>query len=606
EDATTDLSNALRSSVMSLLLQNTLPGRPAPNLAHLLLGFPLRVAPSEMTIQDPEALGSSRSCLHTILDLVNVGVPRLTSPSQRADEQVENGFPPLFERNPVFAEQCYRLIYQLSVHDFTCTPTVRYLRTREDFFARHLAALPAKASLPQAIAETSGGVAVYGDQSRVPATSKALSAFLRLRAALLECVALELHVLRETKQPQRMTRLLQLLFDTTNYVPFRPGQSTLESVMGGVPAPAQPLIRILEIFESLDFEWVDSIVRQPVDLMIYQDANFDGCLDVDEDGCLVYSVPLVVALINKVKRQTQKLAATMSEQQQLRLKAETRYVLESCMVENHRRQIEYAREVSFVAWRHVLDIALHECFDVLPHGQREHLILDILQALPAYLARANVSAATAMLLAEVVLSLSTKLREDRHRQLILQSTVDDSFAASLPVERIHAIFRSIVNSALRSGTSERFRGNLYAAMTNFIHLVTADAGATESSTTPGSTINKTISLLVDDSRRDINSLALSTGRQTIVKRTALESGTLSIVNMFVDRLVPLACRDAADGSEVWKTVSFTFLDALVQLSRTEKAHRVLNVMAREGFLKNFVHSLKSSDADLQTVLKPEP
>ncbi|KAG9045001.1 hypothetical protein FS837_007191 [Tulasnella sp. UAMH 9824] len=606
EDATADLSHALRSSVMSLLLRNTLPGRPAPNLAHLLLGFPLRVSPSEMTIQDPEALGSSRSCLHTILDLVNVGVPRLTNPSQRADEQVENGLPPLFERNPVFAEQCYRLIYQLSVHDFTCTPTVRYLRTREDFFARHLAALPAKASLPLAAAETSGGVAVYGDQSRIPSTSKSLAAFLRLRAALLECVALELHVLRETKQPQRITRLLQLLFDTTNYVPFKPSQTALDSVMGGLPAPAQPLIRILEIFESLDFEWVDSIVRQQVELMIYQDANFDACLDVDEDGCLVYSVPLVVALINKVKRQSQKLAATMSEQQQQRLKAETRYVLESCMVENHRRQIEYAREVSFVAWRHVLDIALHECFDVLPHGQREHLILDILQALPAYLARANVSANTAMLLAEVVLSLSTKLREDRHRQLILQSTVDDTFAASLPVERIHAIFRSIVNAALRSGTSERFRGNLYAAMTNFIHLVTADAGAAESTTTPGSTVNKTISLLVDDSRRDINSLALSTGRQTVVKRSALESGTLSIVNMFVDRLVPLACRDAADGSEVWKTVSFTFLDALVQLSRTEKAHRVLNVMAREGFLKNFVHSLKSSDADLQTVLKPEP
>ncbi|KAG8950572.1 hypothetical protein FRC04_007391 [Tulasnella sp. 424] len=606
EDTTVDLTNALRSSVMALLLQNTLPGRPAPNLAHLLLGFPLRVAPSEMTIQDPEALGSSRSCLHTVLDLVNVGVPRLNNPSQREDERVETGLPPLFERNPIFAEQCYRLIYQLSVHDFTCTPTIRYLRTREDFFARHLAALPAKASLAQVITEASGGVAVYGDQTRMPLTSKALSAFLRLRAALLECVALELHVLRETKQPQRMTRLLQLLFDTSNYVPFKPSISALETAMGGLPAPAQPLIRILEIFESLDFEWVDSIVRQQIDLMIYQDVNFDACLDVDEDGCLVYSVPLVVALINKVKRQSQKLAATMSEQQQLRLKAETRYVLESCMVENHRRQIEHAREVSFTAWRHVLDISLHECFDVLPHGQREHLILDILQALPAYLARANVSANTAMLLAEVVLSLSTKLREDRHKQLILQSTVDDSFAASLPVERIHAIFRSIVNAVLRSGTSERFRGNLYAAMTNFIHLVTADAGATESTTTPGSTLNKTISFLVDDARRDINSLALSTGRQTVVKRTALESGTLSIVNMFVDRLVPQACRDAADGSEVWKTVAFTFLDALVQLSRTEKAHRVLNVMAREGFLKNFVHSLKSSDADLLTVLKPEP
>lgn len=279
-------------------------------------------------------------------------------------------------------------------------------------------------------------------------------------------------------------------------------------------------------------------------------------------------------------------------------------MLESCLVENHRRQMDYAKQVSFVAWRHILDISLHECFDRLPRGEREYITLDILQSLPSFLSRAETTPFIATLLAELILSLSTKLREDRHHQLVLQSTINDAFAASLPVDRVHTIFRSIIQCTVRSGMSERFRGNLYAALTNFIHLVTASAESDSPST--AGTSSKDLSFMADESTRDSSILALSVQRTNVVKRTALESGTLNIINSFVERLVPTVCRDAADGSEVWKTVAFTFLDALVQLSRLEKAHRVLAVMAREGYLKNFVHSIKSADRDMMVMLKPDP
>ncbi|KAG8908999.1 hypothetical protein FRB99_000102 [Tulasnella sp. 403] len=612
DDPQVVLAQRRRTAIMDLLLTNTIPGKQAPNVAHLLLGFPLGLPVSEMTIPDPEAVGANVSCLHTIINLVNTGVPRLRSPESRQGEEQASTVAPLFERDPVFAEQCYRLLYQLCMHEFTCTPTVRYLRTREDFFARHLAVLPTKVPPIPPPKKGTGGQVLYGDQLRLQTTCKALTAYLRLRTSLLECVALELHVLNETKQPQRMARLLELLFDlgsrssTSNA--FQPMSQWDTALMNGTLV-AQPLIRILEIFDSLDFDWLDDAHPQDQALRYFQGENFDNCLQW-EDGCQVYSRSLVSAVIQRVRKQMRRQG--MTDAVEADLTREIKFVVDSCSVENHRRLVQHAKEVSFVAWRHVLDISLLECFDRLPRGRREHLTLDILQALSSFLSRSSPSPAIVVLLAEVVLSLSTKLREDRHHQLIIQSTVDDSYAASLPLDRIHSIFRGILQCILQSGTSERFRGNLYAALTNIIHLVMSDSAQEHSPKVDGTghkLSERSLSFIADEPSRDADSLLFGrsvSSRGSQVKRTALESGTLNIVNKFVDRIVPVVCRDAADGSEVWKTVAFTFLDALVQLSRVEKEHHVLRVMAREGFLKNFVHSLKSADADMMAVLKPDP
>ncbi|QRV99341.1 structural constituent of nuclear pore protein [Ceratobasidium sp. AG-Ba] len=86
-------------------------------------------------------------------------------------------------------------------------------------------------------------------------------------------------------------------------------------------------------------------------------------------------------------------------------------------------------------------------------------------------------------------------------------------------------------------------------------------------------------------------------RRTL-KGSGLESSALGVLNRYVDRLVPVVCRDAIDGSDVWKTVAFTFLESLVRVSRLEKAHRVLGIISRQGFLQHFVHSVAEGDDQL--------
>jgi len=63
--------------------------------------------------------------------------------------------------------------------------------------------------------------------------------------------------------------------------------------------------------------------------------------------------------------------------------------------------------------------------------------------------------------------------------------------------------------------------------------------------------------------------------------TSSYSGTIQIVNVAAERFVPIICRDAIDGSEVWKTVSLTLLGMLVRLTRCERSQRGLIVQGND-------------------------
>jgi nuclear pore complex protein Nup205 len=253
-----------------------------------------------------------------------------------------------------------------------------------------------------------------------------------------------------------------------------------------------------------------------------------------------------------------------------------------------------------------LDIALTKCFDRLPHDRRENMLFDLLNVLPSAIRSSNLEESTAILLSETALSLITKLREDRRYQLILQSTGEGS--GSLPAERLYAILRDIVEGILDSNHSELVRGNLYGSLINFIHLVLCSKpeDADDEDINDPFTASLAVSSLRGESPfGSSNSLALvSASRYS--SSSSLEMGILSTVKPVLERLVAVISRDAIDGTEVWKTVAFMLLDALVQLSGLEKQHVVLSAVSRHGVLANFVRGVKEADGLLMSVLKPDP
>ncbi|MEQ2205370.1 hypothetical protein XENOCAPTIV_023657, partial [Xenoophorus captivus] len=83
----------------------------------------------EGTEGEDGVLGCPRSCLHAILSLLQRGTEKRSGPV-------------LTQQAPHLAELCYQVIYQLCASPDTSGPTMRYLRTSQDFLFSHLQHLP--------------------------------------------------------------------------------------------------------------------------------------------------------------------------------------------------------------------------------------------------------------------------------------------------------------------------------------------------------------------------------------------------------------------------------------------------------------------------------
>ncbi|KAK0437028.1 hypothetical protein EV421DRAFT_1829501 [Armillaria borealis] len=445
-DDSLDLSQATR-------LANTPSTQSHLNIAHFLLFGSTK---KDQQIQDPHALGAQKTCVHVILDLLNAGVPRLKGKGK--DRDFAPFAAPMFIRLPALAERCYRIIYQL------------YLRTREDFFARHLAAVPSKA--PEALADPFIEV-LYGDGTRVTATVSSFSSFLRSRSWIFDL-----------NNQKGIAELLSILFGSEptydNRADWEDGMLRTFHEVG------QSHMRIIEFLH----------------LTFLGQLNLQACARKDVSGCEIIDRSALRALYSPL---------------------ESAYVLESCAVENHRREIVHATATGFESWRRMLDMTENMLFDLLHES-------------------------TAVLLAEMTLSAITKLREDRHHQVILQTVAGDHEASSLPAERLHV---------------ELVRGNLYASIVNYPQLPHSASLALSMSTS-------------------LSSIPVTPRGQTNLSTSPIQG--------HLERLVTMISRDAIDGTEVWKT-----------LSAAEKQYSVLLCLVRHGILSNFVHVLKPDPDDLNAL-----
>ncbi|KAJ7128145.1 nucleoporin Nup186/Nup192/Nup205 [Mycena crocata] len=582
------LEQAIRLAVLDLFIKNTEAGRPYPNIAHFFL---FKDAKTEHVIQDPHALGARRACIHVILDLVNIGVPRLDGREEHVDSD------PLFLTLPGLAELFYRIIHQLCTHSRTSEFTMRYLRTREDFFTRQLAAIPSRVPFTE---QEKGITVVYADGARVQTTVPALSSFLRLRSWIFDLAALDLHVLTSKGHFKGVAEILDILFgnDSNPY----PGPDD------GFREVGQSHLRIIEFVQSLAFDWSDTLAVEPVELHFLSQLNLQLCVRRDATGCEIVDRTALLSLLTVAKRMLHAQNSVATPAQEDQLNAETRYIMESCAVENHRREVAYAKSAGYESWKRLLDMTLTKCFTRLPHDQRENMLFDLLHVLPTILRSEDIQESTAVLLSEAVLSAVTKLREDRRHQVLVQSASGDAEAGSLPAERLFAILRNILQSIIENNRVELVRGNLYAAIINYVHLITPSSD--DASEDKGSGLS--MSLAASTSREDFlfnQSQALvpvsQIGRPSVAA-ASLELGSLALMKGTMERLIATISRDAIDGSEVWKTVAFMLLDSLVQLSGLEKQHMVLTALVRHGILMNFVRGIKESDLRLQSVLKPDP
>ncbi len=566
------LPQAVRIAVLELLTQNTRPGAPFPNVAHFLL---LGTTNTEQ-IQDPHALGSQRTAIHVILDWVKNGIPRTNR--SKGDPELIAYAEPLFNIMPALAERFYRVLHNLSMHPHTSDFVMRYLRTREDFSVRQLAALPFKPpSFPVPNVEIQ-----YSDGSRVATTVESLTSFLRLRSYVFDIVALDLHTLTNRGHYKGVSELLDLIYgNEQRQAEVRDWE---DDVFQPFHAMGQSNLRIIEYVQSLFFDWVDALNVDPVELQLLCQLDLTSCLLLDDKGCEVVDQTAVLSLLSKARHVLHTQGRIVTPVDLERLNAETAYLLESCAVENRRREVLFAVTTSFESWRRLVDMTLVKCFARLPRDRRETMLSDLLQELPPIIRSSSVAESTAVLLSEVSLSLITKLREDWRSQQLLGVS---SHSGSLSSERLYALLRSFLECVLDYRV-ELVRGNLYAALVNYFHLAADD---------PGNTLSES---------KFLRGSPVVAPARTGQPASTTSTGNLAVLKPVAERLVTTVSRDATDGTEVWKTVAYTLLDCLVDLSRGDKHGAILSTLVRHGFLSVFVQDIKDSDRRLQAILKPEP
>ncbi|KAG1728877.1 nucleoporin Nup186/Nup192/Nup205, partial [Suillus paluster] len=561
-----------------------------PTIGHFLLfGGP----ENEHQIQDPHAMGARKTCAHVVIDLVNAGVPRVHAKGKERERErrLARQVDPLFISIPALAERCYQVIHQLCVHPRTSESTMRYLRTREDFFARHLAAIPSKA--PETHEEPVIEV-LYHDGSRVITSVSTLRSFMGVRSRVLDLVSLDLHVLTRKGHHKGILEVLQIIFGSE----AMPGEDTLDwdvDALQPFQEMGQSHLRIIESVQSLSFDWSDSLAVHPVDLELLGQLNLQSCIRVDSTGCEVVDRSALLSLLTLARRSLHAQGRITNSAHADKLNAETSYVLESCAIENNRREVAFAVATGYEAWWRLLDITLTKCFQRLPHDRRENMLFDLLHVLPTAIRSSDIQEPTAILLSEAVLSCITKLREDRRHQVMLQSAGGDTDAGSLPAER------TLV------------RGNLYASLINYFHLIGGSdqrpSGEASMETfgkhSLSMSMSMSMSLSAISSRDDLSLNESRSIRGTPTPATnvsALELGTLAALKSVLERLVTIVSRDAIDGTEVWKTVAFMLLDSLSQLCRSDKSRMLLTSLVRYGILSNFVQGLKEAESQMQLYL----
>ncbi len=178
-----------RIHVVQMLLNGL--DKPAPSISHFLLGFNLKEPLSKSNLQPPGVLGSIRTPFHAILSFLRPASARVPNPS--------------IQRSPNMCEASYRLIYHLSANLQTSEPTLRYLRSSEDFLSTQLTLLP----LPDELASS--------------------TPILKGVSWLLKTVAIELKLVSAARLRSQVTLLIQLLLEAQS-----PGQVDRndESVLG--------------------------------------------------------------------------------------------------------------------------------------------------------------------------------------------------------------------------------------------------------------------------------------------------------------------------------------------------------------------------------------
>ncbi|XP_053318181.1 nuclear pore complex protein Nup205 [Spea bombifrons] len=568
------LRHKTKIHILNLLI-TSLEMKP-PNLALYLLGFELKKPVGTTNLQDSGVLGCPRTCLHSILNILEQGTKERAGPTAVWD-------------TPQLAELCYQVIYQLCACMETSGPTMRYLRTSQDFLYTQLQHLPFSVKEHEISA-------------------------LNQMSWLMRTASIELRITSLNRQRSHTQRLLHLLL---NDMPAKPhaadGEASMdeESRVFGVSfysdVTSKVRRKILNILASIDFS---QEIPEPLQLDFFDRNQIEqviaNCEHKNRRGQTVCNVKLLHRVLVAEVNALQGMAAIG---QRPLLMEEINTILQYVVERNRLLQCLHAKRHALESWRQLVEIILTACpQDLIQASQRQLIIRDLLQDVHNKILDDDATPELMPVVAGVVFTLtahlSQSIRTEQKQPLaapgLSQSQyvplLDDLFAAppgpeslfsgyaSIGESSLHTILQKLLEFVLKTGGGyQRVRAHLYGSLLYYLQIA----------------------------QRPDEPDTLESAQNTMWERLTapedvfakLQRKNLSIFESYGTALMEVVCRDACDGHEIGRMLALALLDRIISVDKTQQW---LIYISNSGYLKVLVNSLAQDDGTLQNLLNPQP
>uniref|UniRef100_A0A4W4E6A7 Nucleoporin 205 n=1 Tax=Electrophorus electricus TaxID=8005 RepID=A0A4W4E6A7_ELEEL len=521
-----------------------------PNLALYLLGYEVKKPVSSTNLQDPGVLGCPRSCLHAILSLLQRGTERRSGPL-------------LTQQAPHLAQLCYQVIYQLCACSDTSGPTMRYLRTSQDFLFSHLKHLP---------------FILAGNEI----------AALNQMSWLMKTAAIELRVTSLNRQRSHTQRLLNLLLDDQPHII---GSTSLSdhsrSVSGFLHFDTVSKVRrkLLSVLDAIDFS---QEVPDTLQLDFFERAQIEqvisNCEHVNEQGHTVCNVKLLHRVLVAEVNALQGMAAIG---QRPLLMEEVNSILQQVVERNRVRRCLSAKRHALQSWRSLVETILTACpAELIPADQRQLIIRDLLLDLHDKVLAEDAAVELMAIVAGAVFTLTAHLSQsvlsEQQQGAGLEGGSSSGFA-SIANSALHLILRKLLNFILCTGGGfQRLRAHLYGSLLYYLQIA----------------------------QKPEEPDTLQTGVCMWERLTAPEDGfsklqreNLAIIESYGTALMEVVCRDACDGHEIGRMLALAVLDRVLSIDRQSQW---LVYLCNSGYLRVLVESVNQDDSALQALLLPQP
>ncbi len=534
-----DIRWLVRSAILDLLLDGTTQGVSGPSFAHYLLGLTADGERFRERLSSVMPGAAFRGCIHNLVHHLSTGIPRVDDTSSQASDSED----PLAAFDPFLALKMMQVLRNLAQDPVTCGPLLNYLRVEHDFINRVLRSMQTAVS---AVAAVPLGVVTYADGVEVPTTPSDLTSTLKLHSDFLRLAALSLHC--DTANSSDATQIVRAVLESSR-------SDDSKAFSSGQEAPLA-----LDIFYRCQCRWKDvrAISGQP---QFYNTIDWEALKGLDKDGVLIYDMEAVNGAM--LTEEAAKLASSSLSVDEIALMRRDRGLISQAIaIQNDRVLITHASGVLLDAWIQLVDVILLEQSGSIPTARRQSLLFDLSRAVIYRLlddSEGDDSGRRAVLLARAALTIVSTL--------VGAVAVQETAGQALPAEQILDLTEQLLSAVARQ-REQLARGYLQAACIDVLHLITK---AVERQISPNA--SKVRDLIVH----------LMQGEHC-------------------EPMFSTVCSDAFGGYEVWKAVSYTFLNCSIQLFRGSDEHTLLQRLSRTGFLNNVIRSIASADGAIRSAL----